>query len=102
MIRQLAVRLFLVRRRRLGTRQPLIDLVAKISEKESQLVVPADVKLVSAVEDHPAKSLARTMIVTQTGQPIPDFGERIIPYLVNGTVYALSGADGAMRWWRQS
>jgi outer membrane protein assembly factor BamB len=84
----------------LRTRQPLRDLVAKISEKESELVVPANVTMTTAAADAPGGTAARALLVAQTGSaasiPVP----KTIPYLVNGTIYGLSAADGAIRWWR--
>ncbi len=85
----------------LKTRQPLIDLVATISAKESQLVVPVEVALATTADDIPAKSLARTMMVAQTGPPISDLEGKIITYLINGTVYGLAADDGSVVWWRR-
>lgn len=85
----------------LRTRQPLIDLVAKISAKESQLVTPIDLKLNTTNEDDVSKALARSMIVTQVGLPVADLENKAIPYLVNGTIFVLNAADGSIIWSRR-
>ncbi len=85
----------------LKMRQPLLDLVVKISEKESQLVVPVEVSLLTTTEDIPQKSLARALLVAQSGTENPALENKIVTYLINGVVYGLSAADGAVLWWRR-
>ncbi len=85
----------------LKSRQPLLDLVAKISEKESQLVVPVEVSLVTSADDIPLKSRARALLVAQSGQTNPAMQGKIVTYLINGVVYGLSAADGSVLWWRR-
>jgi hypothetical protein len=78
----------------------LAEAIARVSEKERELIEPASIELAVTTEATPLKTLANATLVNVVGNPISDLAEKTITYTVNGILYGLDAHSGAIRWWK--
>jgi outer membrane protein assembly factor BamB/TolA-binding protein len=82
----------------LAARKELRDIMFVISEKEQELVVPANVSL--TVNDSLAQSIIENTVVlsSTTGESVESLRGEVIPCLVDGAVYGFDAGTGAIAW----
>ena len=84
----------------LKARQPLTDAMLDISKRESQLVNSIDIDLKVATTE--AESVGKSILLATgtEGQNIGGLEGVILPYLLDGVVYAVRGSSGQILWSR--
>ncbi len=84
----------------LRARMPLAEAIARVSEKERELIKPDALELPVATSAPPPKTLANAALVNVVGNPLTDLQGKVVTYLVNGVLYGLSADTGSILWWR--
>ncbi len=86
--------------RDLAARQPLRDLMKTVTAREIDLVKPIERTLASIPTDVETAVSQTIMLSSKRGQAAPSIQDELIPLLIEGYVYVLSGSDGNILWSR--
>ncbi|MEZ6094615.1 MAG: PQQ-binding-like beta-propeller repeat protein [Pirellulaceae bacterium] len=84
----------------LGARKPLRELMQNVSEREVNLVTPVDVDISVSTVDDSGLVTDYVMISSQHGNSLSAIQDEVLPFLIDGYVYGVSGLNGEVLWSR--
>ncbi|MEQ1906173.1 MAG: PQQ-binding-like beta-propeller repeat protein, partial [Pirellulaceae bacterium] len=84
----------------LGARLPLREAMKKVTASEMNLIQPATIDVKVTSEEIVTAIERQITLVSKYGTPTSGLQDELLPYLIEGYLYMLSGLDGSVIWSR--
>ncbi len=84
----------------LGARLPLREAMKKVTASEMNLIQPATIEIKVTSEESVTAIEQQLTLVSKYGSPTNGLQDELLPYLIEGYLYVLSGRDGSVVWSR--